>query len=377
MEKKPVALTRVLTIAGTYLAFIIGSGFSSGQEILQYFTVHGYGAFLAIPAFFILATLMDTEFIRTGQREQFDRKDGIFKYYCGKWIGAFYDYFTNLFLYMSFIVMLSGSSAALHQHYGIPTYIGVSLTAILVGLTVTLGMSNIANILGKIGPILITVTIIICISNIFMGSFSIKDGIAAMSDLEIPAASSTWYLSVFNYLGFAILWAAPFLSTFGKTLNSQKEAVMGQIVGEIFFSLTCLIAVLAMLTNITSVNGTQIPTIALGVNISPVFGSIFTIIILLSIYSTAVPLLYLSTTRFVSEKTKKGKTAIIAMALIGAIIALTLPFDQLMNYIYVINGYVGAPFLVFVLIKVIRRTMAKNSRSKEIKQHSYNDVKSG
>jgi len=374
MEKKAVTLASILTVAGTYLAFVIGSGFSSGQEILQYFTVHGYGAFLAILVYFIVAVLMDTEFIRTGQREQFERQDGIYKYYCGKWLGTFYDYFSNLFLYMSFIVMLSGSGAALQQHYGAPAYIGVFLTAIIVGLTVTLGMGKIADILGKIGPVLIIVTVVICISNIFMGPFSIRDGIAAISDLGITSSSSTWYLSVFNYLGFSILWAAPFLSTFGKTLNSQKEAVIGQIVGELLFSLTCLIVVIAMLTNITQMSETQIPTLALSVNISPVFGSIFTVIILLSIYSTAVPLLYLPTTRFVNEKTKKGKATITIMSLIGAIVALTLPFNQLVNFIYVINGYIGVPFLVFVFIKVIRRTMVTTAQTKRIEQYSYKEA---
>lgn len=364
-------------VAGTYLAFVIGSGFASGQEILQYFTVHGYGAFLAILVYFVAAVLMDTEFIRTGQREQFEKNNGIYKYYCGKYLGSFYDYFTNLFLYMSFIVMLSGSGATMQQHYGLPTYIGIILTAIIVGLTVTLGMGRIARILSKIGPLLIIFTIIICIINIFIGPLSIEAGVAAISNLDITSASSTWYLSVFNYLGFSILWAAPFLSTFGKTLNSQKQAVVGQMVGELLFSLTCLIVVLAMLTNITLMDGTQIPTLALGGNISPIFGSLFTIIILLSIYSTAVPLLYLPTTRFIDEKTRKGKIIMIAMSLIGVVIALTLPFNELMNYIYVVNGYVGVPFLVFVFIKVIRRSMAKTPQLKEIKQHTYSEINEG
>ena len=37
METKKLTFGSVLTVAGTYLAFAIGSGFATGQEILQYF----------------------------------------------------------------------------------------------------------------------------------------------------------------------------------------------------------------------------------------------------------------------------------------------------------------------------------------------------
>ena len=64
----------IITVAGTYLAFAIGSGFASGQEILQYFTVYGAMGFVALIAFCIIGSAMDTEFIVVGQREQFEKK---------------------------------------------------------------------------------------------------------------------------------------------------------------------------------------------------------------------------------------------------------------------------------------------------------------
>ena len=40
---------RVLTYAGAIVAFLIGSGFATGQEILQYFTSYGYSGISARP----------------------------------------------------------------------------------------------------------------------------------------------------------------------------------------------------------------------------------------------------------------------------------------------------------------------------------------
>lgn len=374
MWKKPIiTLKNVLPIAGAYLAFVIGAGIASGQEILQYFTAYGYGSFLALLLYFILAVLMNTEFIRTGQREKFKGQDGIYKYYCGKWLGTFYDYFAHIFLFSSFIVMLSGSGATLNQHFGIPTSVGVWGTAIASGLAVTMGLKKISAILGKVGPALISIMIAICIISIFTGPLSIKEGIDLMSDLDIISSSSTWYISAINYIGFSIFWSAPFLSTFGKTLGNQKQAVVGQTLGEFLFSLTTLIVIIAMLTNMTLMENTQIPTLALGSAVHPLFGNVFSVIITVAIFSTTVPLLSLSANRFINEKTSKGKITMMAMALVAAVFALVFPFDRLMNYIYVANGYIGLVFLIFVFIKAMRRTMNNKRQSNEI--HVYENAK--
>lgn len=365
MSGNKVSLGGILTVAGTYIAFAIGSGFATGQEVLQYFTSYGVSAFAALIAYLIIGSWMDTEFITTGYREQFETKDGVYKYYCGKYIGTFYDYFTNLFVYMSFIVMCSGAGATLNQHYGLPTWVGVIVLAAAGGLTVTLGLNRIADIIGKIGPALIVITILICIPNIFMGDLSIKEGMALTADLDLVKPADSWYMSVFNYLGFGILWMVAFLPAYGKTLKSFKQAAYGQILGVVLFTITALIVVLAMFANMASMEGSQIPILTLATNLSPALGGIFAIIIMFGIYSSAVPLLYSPATRFVDEKTGKGKVVIVVLALLGAAIALLLPFNKLLNIIYVINGYVGIIFILFVAVRVVIRIVKKNTAKKQ------------
>ena len=43
MEKPIVKPGRVATYAGAFMAFLIGSGFATGQEVLQYFAAYGLG----------------------------------------------------------------------------------------------------------------------------------------------------------------------------------------------------------------------------------------------------------------------------------------------------------------------------------------------
>lgn len=59
-SKKEIVVNKknVINIAGAYIAFLIGSGFATGQEVLQYFTSYGYmgiiGALLTLVYFCML-----------------------------------------------------------------------------------------------------------------------------------------------------------------------------------------------------------------------------------------------------------------------------------------------------------------------------------
>ncbi|MEG2939940.1 MAG: hypothetical protein RR829_06895, partial [Oscillospiraceae bacterium] len=49
MENKQIVKPgRVLSYAGAFMAFLIGSGFATGQEVLQYFASYGLGGGLLV-----------------------------------------------------------------------------------------------------------------------------------------------------------------------------------------------------------------------------------------------------------------------------------------------------------------------------------------
>ena len=50
----------------------------------------------------------------------------------------------------------------------------------------------------------------------------------------------------------------------------------------------------------------------------------------------------------------------ILLAFIGTFIGLKVPFDRLVNIIYVINGYVGILLLVLMIIKDVNTMKEKN-----------------
>ena len=343
---------RLATIAGAIIAFLIGSGFATGQEILQYFTSYGYwGVFGTGLLVLVLMTYVVIEFFVVGQAKKFEKPSRIFHYYCGRYLGTFFDFFSVVFVFLSFTVMVSGAGAVLEEHYGLSKYLGGIGLALAVGISVWFGLKSLVDVIGKIGPLIVVIAIGLGVAGILRNPEGIAEGQALIPGLELTQASSSWFMAGLSYVGFCMLWLAAFLTALGKTARSKKEAAAGGAMGAIAFSVACIVVGLGLLANILQVGGTEIPMLVLARDISPVLASGISVMILAGIYTTAVPLLWTVSSRFFPDNTPRFKYLTIVLAALGTVIGLVLPFSQMVNIVYVINGYVGVLLLVLMLVK--------------------------
>ena len=92
-----VSWKRVLILAGAVIAFTIGSGFATGQEIIQYYTAYGVQSLLVILVFAVAFLYYNFNFAKAGAEQKFERGNDVYKYFCGKYVGTFCDYYSTLF----------------------------------------------------------------------------------------------------------------------------------------------------------------------------------------------------------------------------------------------------------------------------------------
>lgn len=354
VKVKMIDWKKVLNFGGAFIAFLIGSGFATGQEVLQYFTSYGYMGILGAFVTMILLLYVGVSFITVGQENKFEKGSDIYKYYCGNTLGVFFDYFSILFIYLSFTVMISGAGATFSQHFGLPVYFGAVAMVILATSTVLFGLNNIVEIIGKIGPAIVVISIALGLISIFQNMDGIVRANEILPSLTLTKASTNWFFAAGSYVGFCMLWLAAFLSSIGATANSKKEAGYGAAIGAIGFSVAVIIVALGLLACIEDVAGSLIPALYLAENIHPLLATFFSFIIVAGIYTTAVPLLWSVSARFTEDKSPKFRTLTVILAIIGMIIGMWLPFDKLVNIVYVINGYVGIVLLILMIIKSIR-----------------------
>lgn len=356
---------KVISIAGAFIAFLIGSGFATGQEVLQYFSSYGYWGILGALTTLGLFLYVGVSFIVAGFDNKFDKGSDIFKYYCGEKIGTFFDYFSVLFIYLSFTVMIAGAGATFQQHFGLPVFAGGLVMAILATSTVLFGLKNIVDIIGKIGPAIVVISITLGLVSIVQNFDGLVNANAILPTLELKRASTNWFFAALSYVGFCMLWLAGFLASIGGSAGSRDEAKKGAALGAVGFSVAVVVVALGLLACIQDVAGSQIPSLHLASNIHPTLASIFSIIIVAGIYTTAVPLLWSVSARFTEDKSSKFRVLTVILASVGFVVGIWLPFDQLVNIVYVINGYVGLILLVFMFAKTMKNKAANKESLKK------------
>lgn len=359
LGKKQLNWGKVFTLAGAFIAFLIGSGFATGQEVMQYFSSFGLLGAFGVIVVFLLFLYVGIEFMIAGYNNKFAKGSDIFYYYCGKRIGKFYDYFSVAFIYMSYIVMIGGSAATLNQQYGQPTWVGGVMMGILAGGTVIFGLGKIVDVIGKIGPTIVVLTVILGIFAIAMNPSGFANANEIIPQLDLLKASSNWFFSAVSYVGFCMLWLAGFMSQLGASSDNKNESILGTIIGAAGFSLALLIITLGIMANIEELSGSMVPNLVLANKVHPVLGTIFSLIVVAGIYTTAVPLLWQAVARFSEDKTPKFRILTVVFAAAGVFVGLLVPFDKLVNIIYVINGYVGILLFVFMAYKTIRVRVLK------------------
>lgn len=350
---------QIVTFSGAVLAFLIGSGFASGQEILQYFAAYGYESFLVALTIIPIMVFANYCYVKAGNSQKFTKGSQVFNYYCGPIFGPAFDYFAAIFCYMSFVVMLGGIGATVQQQFGISATAGAICMAVLAGVTVIFGLKTMVNIISKIGPLIVLLSLVIGFSSLATSWGQVPEGAELLKTGEVTVmkASTNWFFAGCSYGGFCLMWLGGFMAKLGSE-NRLKELQIGQAIGVTMLILACVVVGFAQLGNIRAVAGTQIPNLILAQQLAPALAHGFALIIVLAIYSTACPLLWTVSARFTDEGSQRFKILTAVLALAACLVALKVPFNTLVNYIYVINGYGGALLILFMIVKLVRMRLA-------------------
>lgn len=360
MEKQTVKWSNVFGFAGAFVALLIGSGFATGQEVMQYFVSYGYWGLAGALVVLLLFLYVGTEFMAVGEKQKFEKGNEIYIYYGGKYIGGFYDYFSVAFIFMSYFIMVAGAGTTIEQHYGVQKVIGCTAMGVCVAFTVALGLKRIVQIIGKIGPLKAGLFIMIGLYGIIyhFGNISVANEVIPTMGLRQASANwgfiPGWFLAALSYVGFCMLWLGAFLASLGKVSNSRKEARLGAVYGASLFCIALVIVMLGLMSVIEQVANTEIPSLYLAEAMHRHVATLFSVIIVLGVYSAAVPLLWTVVSRLAVHGTMRYRVLTFVLAAIGVAIAIDIPFSKLVNIVYVLNGYVGIFLLLLMIVKKLR-----------------------
>lgn len=98
MDKKNMSWFTFFKLAGALLAFLIGSGFASGQETIQYFSGYGYMGIAVGIINFLMMYLTYVAYAYAGRTRGLANLNEVATFYAGKYAGKLFEIFAWLFV---------------------------------------------------------------------------------------------------------------------------------------------------------------------------------------------------------------------------------------------------------------------------------------
>src|SRR5699024_9918533 len=215
----------ILKISSAFIGIIVGAGFASGQEILQYFTSFGHmGTAAAIISTALFAYLGMTV-TRLGSRVRAASHRGVIYKISGRHLGPIVDGVIIFTLFGTAVVMIAGAGSILHQQFNFPPFVGSLLLVVLATLTVMMNVEKVIAVIGSITPFLILAIILIGVYSVFTMDASLQ----ALEPIakEQTSAVSNWWLAGINYASFNVTFGAAMTLVMGGAIKSERTAALG------------------------------------------------------------------------------------------------------------------------------------------------------
>ncbi|WP_246094969.1 YkvI family membrane protein [Salinicoccus cyprini] len=327
-----------MIIGFAYTGVIVGAGFSTGQEMLQFFTNYGTWSYAAILLSALIVIFVGRQAAKLGYRLKADSHEVPINTMFGSIIGKGIDYILVFFLYGIAVIMLAGAGSAFYESFGVAPWLGALIMMIAVFATLLLDFNKIIAVLGVVTPFLIIFILIIAAFNIFNPDIPFSE-VNAHTDID-RTPSGLWWWDAITYSGLVLASAFSFLSIMGSEASKHKAARRGALVGGIIILLLMLLINGGLLANLDIANEAALPTLVLAESIHPILSLGLSIVMLLVIYNTAVGLMYPFLTRFSAPYSKKYKIMLTVGLLFGYALSF-VGFVDLVNIFYPIFGYIG------------------------------------
>lgn len=295
-------LWSVFQIAAVFIGTIVGAGLASGREITQFFTTYGYKSFIGILLCGLIYILVCSMFVKISTKYNLKSYNELIKLISPGFLGQITDIFTSFFLMSGAAIILAGSGALLHQHFGVSKWVGIGIMALLalfILMKDTQGLIEINSII--VPSLLIVISTIFVLYMIFA-----KDFITVSHLKSIPHPKDNWFLSTLLYAGFNILCCSGVLVPLTHEFKRNKNLILGVSLGAIGLTLLCGAINLMLMLNVPYIYKYEIPLLYISHRFGKALQIMLLCIIWFEMFSTVVADVY-SVSKMVQTLSEKCK----------------------------------------------------------------------
>ncbi|OZB96782.1 hypothetical protein [Paenibacillus sp. XY044] len=335
---------RVLQIAFTYIGTIVGAGFATGQEILQFFTQYGKWATLTILLSTALFIWLGTKIMIISRRISARSYEDFNKHLFGDRAGGMISIVMMFVLVCVNSVMLAGAGSVFVEHLNLHYQTGLLITLIGSYILLTRGMNAIVQMNSIVVPMMLTLSLAIIFNTIRMpGSDSF---LRITTDHHFTAV----WTSPLLYTAFNLVMAQAVLVPLGSKAESHAVVKWGGILGGIGVGFMLLAAHVAMSAHMPGIRQYEIPMGSIASSLGTTIQLIYVMLIFLEIFSTFVADIY-GVTLQLQQHIHLPPKLLIACVMFVCFLLSQIGFSSLLSVLYPIFGALSLLLVLRLMFK--------------------------
>lgn len=343
-------MKNILKVVFVIIGTLIGAGFASGQEMYLFFFSYGMKGLIGILVSCILMgliiykslCLIDKHNIRTYKEflEMFikkKRKESFFN------LKNIVNIVINIFILITFFIMIAGFGAYFEQELGINNLIGSVILASVCFLIFMTSIKGVVKANEILVPILIMFVVVIGILNI------IEINLPELDNYIIRTNFSSYLLSAILYCSYNSILLLPVLITLKDYLHNKKQITLIAIISTVISIILSIIIFLLLIRVDVDITKLEMPVVYVVSHMFKILRLAYGFIILGSIFTTAISL----GSSFLQNvcKNDKSYTQIALFMCITSVLVSNIGFSNLINSLYPIFGYLGIVQILALLLK--------------------------
>ncbi|MCU6709531.1 hypothetical protein M6D81_12555 [Paenibacillus sp. J5C_2022] len=342
---------KVLQIASTYMGTIVGAGFATGQEILQFFTRFGYWASLTIALSTFLFIWLGSKMMIIASEIRAKSYEDLNIALFGVRYGTIISYFMLVILLGVTAVMLAGAGTIFYEHWGIPYQIGLLLTIAASFLLLRKGMKAILAVNAIVVPVMLLFTVIVMIDTYQ------RPGSGRFLTLATDHSPWAAWASPFLYTAFNLSLAQAVLVPLGAKIKDRRTIALGSWVGGIGIGFMLLAGHIALSLHMPGIQQYSIPMGGIAKQLGYYIQLIYIFLIFSEIFTTLLADIY-GLTLQLQERMKLSQQWITFGILVICYFASQIGFGPLLSTLYPMFGLISMGWLILIIRKRIAHPRA-------------------
>lgn len=340
--------TGAFQVAAVYVGTVIGAGFATGREIVEFFTQYGFLGYISILIAGYLFIVLGSKVMFIAIEIKAHSYEQLNERLFGKQFAKVMNFLMLVMLVGVCAVMLSGAEALFFEQGGWPRHSGTLITIFFTLFVMAIGMKGLFVVNAFVVPMMIIFNIIVMIHVV-----PTNESLQFITQDVYFIDSWHAFLAAISYASFNLALAQAVLVPMATEIGNREIVKLGGILGGLLLTIILFSSHIA-LSSLADPLAFDIPMAVIVKNVASSIYIVYLFIIYGEIFTSIIGNLY-GLERQIRHYVPIASLWIHGGLLLFILVVSQVNYGMLLGYLYPLFGYISIVFLILLFFRPVGR----------------------